>query len=48
MWLHVHGVPLTIWDDDLFEQVGALFGRVLHIGADTLKRIDLSFWESLY
>ncbi|KAM0015977.1 putative RNA recognition motif domain, nucleotide-binding alpha-beta plait domain superfamily [Helianthus debilis subsp. tardiflorus] len=49
IWLKVHGIPLHIFDPGLLDQIGGLYGKVLHLPKSLDEELDLSvvrvvFW----
>jgi len=43
VWLNVHGVPLHVWDEPLFKNLGSLFGVFVDFDEDTICRNRLDF-----
>ncbi|MFS7934851.1 hypothetical protein Hanom_Chr05g00396491 [Helianthus anomalus] len=42
IWLKVSGVPLHLFDPEVLEMVGGIFGKVLHVQKSILREKDLS------
>lgn len=44
VWLHVHGIPLHVWDEPLFKKIDSLFGVFLDFDDYTIgrKRLDVA------
>jgi hypothetical protein len=38
VWLHVHGIPLHVWDEPLFKRIGSLFGSFIDFDEGTIGR----------
>lgn len=38
VWLNIHGIPLHVWDEPLFKQIGSLFGRFIDFDEGTISR----------
>jgi hypothetical protein len=42
-WIHMHGIPLHVWDEHLFKTVGARFGVFIDFDEATIERKRLDF-----
>jgi hypothetical protein len=43
LWLKVFGIPLHVWDEELFKAIGTHFGEFLDFDEDTIGRRRLDF-----
>jgi hypothetical protein len=43
VWVKVFGIPLHVWDEDLFKKLGSVFGVFVDFDEDTISRKRLDF-----